>query len=284
MTSASRSLPLLLIAAALLAVANSQTPQTGILYWCSLVEGGPNTATSPGAIYPRTLWTNNSLYSAPCHLARNGPNVYSPIPVGAAIASYSNGTAYPNNNDISNNSPPFYTFYLTAPSTCQVWMNCWSDPEQWFTSCPLYVQTADNWATNPAQCQVPGYGAPSLYLNSGPTSFPTTYDQKQACGGIVYSTPLVDTVFKYLMHSCMHGKITLTICLSLCQSMLLHLALVQVQLAYLPMLIHRLALLVSFFTLLLQLLTLMRHPVSLPSGAPSLPTRQHFTIMTPPSC
>ncbi len=40
----------------------------------------------------------------------------------------------------------------------------------------------------------PGFGPPSLFtFTGGPTSYPITYDQKQACNNIVYSTELVDS-------------------------------------------------------------------------------------------
>ena len=56
------------------------------------------------------------------------------------------------------------------------------------------MQTADNWASDPTQCAVPGYGYPVLFNGSAPYSYPITYDQKQTCEGIVFSVPLVDTV------------------------------------------------------------------------------------------
>ena len=61
----------------------------------------------------------------------------------------------------------------------------------------LAAQTADNWATSPLQCMVPGYGYTPLVVggvSTAPTSYPITYDQKLSCGGIVLSTPLVDKV------------------------------------------------------------------------------------------
>ena len=60
----------------------------------------------------------------------------------------------------------------------------------------LALQTADNWATDPTQCMVPGFGYTPLYVNNGNTnpiaSFPITYDQKKACANMVFSTPIVD--------------------------------------------------------------------------------------------
>ena len=62
--------------------------------------------------------------------------------------------------------------------------------------CPC-SQTADNWATDPLQCAVPGFGYTPLYANNGGTnpisSFPVTYDKKLACNNTVYMSPIVDT-------------------------------------------------------------------------------------------
>ena len=45
---------------------------------------------------------------------------------------------------------------------------------------------------------VPGFGPPNLYVNNGNTfpiaAFPITYDQKQACNNVVYTSALVDSV------------------------------------------------------------------------------------------
>ena len=60
------------------------------------------------------------------------------------------------------------------------------------------MQTADNWGTDPQQCMVPGFAGTRLYVNNvgnvmNPiASFPITYDQKKACGYVVFSTPIVD--------------------------------------------------------------------------------------------
>ena len=60
------------------------------------------------------------------------------------------------------------------------------------------MQTNDNWATDNTQCLVPGYGAASLYTSGqiygtlAPTSYPVTYDQKGACGQVVFTSDLVD--------------------------------------------------------------------------------------------
>lgn len=59
--------------------------------------------------------------------------------------------------------------------------------------CCHAVQTADNWGIDPSQCLVPGYGAPRLFDSAAaPTSYPVTYDQKQACNGTVFSMDLVN--------------------------------------------------------------------------------------------
>lgn len=83
--------------------------------------------------------------------------------------TYSNGSAYPTNNSTSA--------YAIAPSSCQ---------------------TADNWGTDPTQCLLPGFGAPTLFLYNrqtgalGPTSYPITYDQKAACEQVVFRSSLVN--------------------------------------------------------------------------------------------
>ena len=66
------------------------------------------------------------------------------------------------------------------------------------TASPLLPsQTADNWATDPNQCKVPGFGYTPLYVNNGNVnpiaSFPITYDQKLACNNVVYTSKVVDT-------------------------------------------------------------------------------------------
>ena len=59
------------------------------------------------------------------------------------------------------------------------------------------MQTADNWGIDPSQCSLPGYGAPQLFSAGtdglpAPTSYPVTYDRKQACGMAVFRSDLVD--------------------------------------------------------------------------------------------
>lgn len=62
------------------------------------------------------------------------------------------------------------------------------------------IQTADFWGTNLATvggCSVPGYGnGYGLFAGAdgifGPTSYPITYDQKMACGQVVFTSDLVD--------------------------------------------------------------------------------------------
>ena len=62
----------------------------------------------------------------------------------------------------------------------------------------LLLQTVDNWGTDATQCLVPGYGAPYLFTAGqmlgtwAPTSYPITYDQKGACGQVVFTSDLVD--------------------------------------------------------------------------------------------
>eukprot|EP00955_Chlamydomonas_euryale_P054645 355906-Chlamydomonas_euryale.AAC.3 len=52
--------PLLaLLAAAALAVAAAQVPPTGIFYWCSMCEDGPNMAPAETPCIPR--WVGNAL-------------------------------------------------------------------------------------------------------------------------------------------------------------------------------------------------------------------------------
>lgn len=60
------------------------------------------------------------------------------------------------------------------------------------------MQTADNWGIDSSVCSVPGYGPPRLFTQGinnlpAPTAYPITYDQKNACGGVVFRTDLVDS-------------------------------------------------------------------------------------------
>ncbi|GAX77910.1 hypothetical protein CEUSTIGMA_g5352.t1 [Chlamydomonas eustigma] len=138
--------------------------QTGLLYWCSLIEGGTNMALVPEDNFgqpPRTTWLGfPSQYCINCHSQNVQTNLVQ--------YTFSNGSAYPSNVASS--------VYSIAPSNCE---------------------TADNWATDSSQCMVPGYGAPNLYISTAsgiiaPTSYPVTYDQKLACDLIVFTTPMVD--------------------------------------------------------------------------------------------
>ena len=168
-----RNLVLLVAATALLVSASAQSPQTGLLYWCSFVEGGTNMAAQVNtAGLPRTtVNAAQTFYSGPCHLP------YAPaFPYTVSDANtytYSNGTAYPANSNCG--SYPFCPYNI-APSACL---------------------TADNWATDPVQCAVPGFGYSPLYVNNGGTnpisSFPITYDQKLACNNTVYTSSIVDS-------------------------------------------------------------------------------------------
>lgn len=103
---ASRSL-LLLALAAFAASASAQSIQSGLLYWCSFAENGPNMA-GVAANQPRTYWqgvnANPPQFASVCHFGnRQTDNV---------VYTFSNGTAYPPNIPTSN--------YAVAPSTCQV--------------------------------------------------------------------------------------------------------------------------------------------------------------------
>lgn len=103
---ASRSL-LLLALAAFAASASAQSIQSGLLYWCSFAENGPNMA-GVAANQPRTYWqgvnANPPQFASVCHFGnRQTDNV---------VYTFSNGTAYPANIPTSN--------YAVAPSTCQV--------------------------------------------------------------------------------------------------------------------------------------------------------------------
>ena len=75
------------------------------------------------------------------------------------------------------------------PGSMQIHL-CLSFPS--FPSPAFCLQTADNWATDNVQCLVPGYGAPSLFLGGAPTSYPVTYDRKQSCNQVVFTSTLVD--------------------------------------------------------------------------------------------
>ena len=94
---------------------------------------------------------------------------------------------------ISPLAPCFYLLHVLS----------WSAAETLLDPCPPHPaappsQTNDNWATDNTQCLVPGYGAPSLYTSGqiygtlAPTSYPVTYDQKGACGQVVFTSDLVD--------------------------------------------------------------------------------------------
>lgn len=66
-----------------------------------------------------------------------------------------------------------------------------------FTSHHIDLQTTDNWGTITSFCKVPGYGnGYGLIAGSagifGPTSYPINYDQKTACGQVVFTSDLVD--------------------------------------------------------------------------------------------
>ena len=158
---------------------STQPPQTGLLYWCSFIEGGSNMASlgSTAGMARTTINAAQAYYSGPCHLPYTASSGNFPYIQYSAIAyTYSNGTAYPQNGATVNCQLFPYCPYNIAPSSCM---------------------TADNWATDPLQCAVPGFGNTPLYANNGGTnpisSFPITYDQKLACNNAVYTSTLVDT-------------------------------------------------------------------------------------------
>ena len=164
--------------------------QSGLLYWCSSVESGTNFVSAGlNLTAPRTtmLGQQSGQIASACHLQ------------GFASSSfpytYSNGSAYPPN---SINTP-----YAVNPSTCQVIKSILSisySKRETSTNSLFFFkfkfQVADSWATDALQCLVPGFGAPNLFVfNNGliaPTSFPITYDQKNACNQIVFRSSLVD--------------------------------------------------------------------------------------------
>ncbi|GAX75913.1 hypothetical protein CEUSTIGMA_g3356.t1 [Chlamydomonas eustigma] len=138
--------------------------QTGLLYWCSFIEGGSNFAWNNIATnLPRAAWKVNNQYPSwayACH--------YQGVQTSGASYMFSNGSSYPPNNPTSN--------YALNPTACR---------------------TADNWGTDMTQCLVPGFGAPDLFAytsayGSAPTSYPFTYDQKGACNLVVVTMDMVD--------------------------------------------------------------------------------------------
>lgn len=99
---------LLLALAAFAAGTSAQNVQSGLLYWCSTIEGGANMAAINAANQPRTYWQGVNVapgfYADVCHFGnRQTDNV---------MYTFNNGTAYPANIPTSN--------YAVAPSTCQV--------------------------------------------------------------------------------------------------------------------------------------------------------------------
>jgi len=103
------ALLLLLSLAAFTTAATAQQVQTGLLYWCSFVEGGSNYAIYPTS--PRTTWLGYSSgsFSAPCHMPYS-TGVIAPQWTDAVPYVYSNGTDYPY-TDIT---------LKVAPSSCLV--------------------------------------------------------------------------------------------------------------------------------------------------------------------
>ena len=138
----------------------------------------PNNPSSPFAISP--MYCNVSVRVCdPCF----GP----PLPALRPAVRVAGGPR------ISPLAPCFYLLHVLS----------WSAAETLLDPCPPHPaappsQTNDNWATDNTQCLVPGYGAPSLYTSGqiygtlAPTSYPVTYDQKGACGQVVFTSDLVD--------------------------------------------------------------------------------------------
>ena len=113
------SLLLLALAALMASTVSAQAVQSGLLYWCSFVEGGSNFVSGP-----RSFWNNGppNDWSAPCHLPYNS-NPASPgnIPTyfDGTPYVYTNGSAYP--IYIAPNGPnPADAVYNIAPSVCLV--------------------------------------------------------------------------------------------------------------------------------------------------------------------
>ena len=175
-----RNLMLLLVAFAALVASgvSAQSTQAGLLYWCSFVEGGANMAAQGNtAGLPRTTSNGAQTFtSGPCHRPYAWQSNFPYIQYSGTAYTYSNGTAYPQNGASANCLAYPYCPYNIAPSACL---------------------TADNWATDPLQCVVPGFGSSPLYANNGGinpiSSFPVTYDQKLACESKVYMSSIVDT-------------------------------------------------------------------------------------------
>ena len=112
---------LALLSASLLAKSHAQSIQTGILYWCSFIEGGPNTATYSSSPRTTILGQGAGYYAGPCHLlySPNIPFAYQP---SSSIAyTFSNGSAYPNNQACSTYP---YCPYGIAPTSCLVRIRC----------------------------------------------------------------------------------------------------------------------------------------------------------------
>ena len=99
-------------------VVSAQTPQTGIFYWCSYIEGGSNLNSIGFAnAAPRTtvlgLPQTGSPSSAPCHHPSAG--IFPFINSDGNSYTYSNGSAYP-----QNIASPAASLYAIAPSSCMV--------------------------------------------------------------------------------------------------------------------------------------------------------------------
>lgn len=166
--------------------------QSGLPYWCGLSENGRNVngnvnglpGVSPNP--PRTFTTSNTLlYATPCHFKAGSSPAATATPSISDLCQYTltNGSVYdpspsPSGGNIQNNFGLSTTtsFYNLAASSCY---------------------TTDNWGTVSSVCKVPGYGnGYSLIAGSngifGPSSYPINYDQKTACGQVVFTSDLID--------------------------------------------------------------------------------------------
>jgi hypothetical protein len=96
--------------------------QSGLLYWCSFVEGGTSYAAfSQGDLdLPRAhiqQFATPAIFSAPCHLTFTS---YGPIIVQQSDNfpyNYTNGTRYPDSNNWMKYPG---SEYLISPSSCMV--------------------------------------------------------------------------------------------------------------------------------------------------------------------
>ena len=92
-----------------------QVSQSGLLYWCSFVEGGLNFLDA-GFLNAaaRTTWLgyNQIIVSVPCHMPYTSPSTSIALQKDSGLLTrvYTNGTSYPSS----------YSSFWIAPSSCQV--------------------------------------------------------------------------------------------------------------------------------------------------------------------